>query len=304
MEIRPKRALTGAIAALSMTVAYGTLPPTASAAKAPNPTPNAKAKAHGIKKAGDATMGWMSKGSKTPKPMSGKNPKLEKSGATTHAGTTYATATSPVAGLDISAHTQGERWATWKSNGVRFVYIKASEGNYYTNEKFSSQYIGATNAGLKRGAYHFANPSVSGGRAQADYFISKGGGWSPDGRTLPGALDMEWNPYGDMCYGKTPAQLQQFVADFVGRYKERTGTRPIIYTATIWWNKCMGASPKWTATPLWIADYRSTLGALPYAWQGASHKIWQNAAYNSAGYDTNLFNGGATALYNFARYGA
>lgn len=202
------------------------------------------------------------------------------------------------------AVTQGERWATWKSNGVRFAYIKASEGNYYTSPKFNTQYIGATKAGVMRGAYHFANPSVSDGKTQADYFINHGGGWSPDGRTLPGALDIEWNPYGDMCYGKKPAELQAFVADFVGRYKARTGTRPIIYTATIWWNKCMGSSPKWVSTPLWIADYRATLGPLPDAWAGTRQKIWQNAAYNSVGYDTDLFNGSMTALANFARYGA
>jgi hypothetical protein len=50
---------------------------------------------------------------------------------------------------------------------------------------------GATNAGLIRGGYHFARPDVSSGATQANYFLAHGGGWSADGRTLPGALDIE-----------------------------------------------------------------------------------------------------------------
>jgi len=50
---------------------------------------------------------------------------------------------------------------------------------------------GATNAGLIRGGYHFARPDVSSGATQATYFLAHGGGWSSDGITLPGALDIE-----------------------------------------------------------------------------------------------------------------
>ncbi|GIM94689.1 hypothetical protein Ato02nite_064820 [Paractinoplanes toevensis] len=39
-----------------------------------------------------------------------------------------------------------------------------------------------------RGAHHFALPNRSSGSAQADFFVGRGGGWSADGRTLPGAL--------------------------------------------------------------------------------------------------------------------
>ena len=61
----------------------------------------------------------------------------------------------------------------------------------YKNTCFSSQYTGAAKAGLIRGAYHFARPDSSSGAAQAKYFASNGGGWTSDGITLPGALDIE-----------------------------------------------------------------------------------------------------------------
>jgi hypothetical protein len=45
-----------------------------------------------------------------------------------------------------------------------------------------------------RGAYHFARPHTTSGVIQAEYFVDHGGGWSGDGTTLPGALDIEYNP--------------------------------------------------------------------------------------------------------------
>ncbi|KAL2378165.1 hypothetical protein RJZ90_006202 [Blastomyces dermatitidis] len=39
------------------------------------------------------------------------------------------------------------------------------------------------------------------GAEQANYFLAHGGGWSDDGITLPGMLDIETNPNGNQCYG-------------------------------------------------------------------------------------------------------
>ena len=272
--------------------------------------PSAEARSHGIRHVGDATMGWRSKTTRLSGPSGAGTGSMLAAAQVAGAGGSRtllrSSAAAPqTAGLDISNFTPSEPWAAWKTSGVRFAYIKASEGNYYTSPAFNRQYAGASTAHVLRGAYHFANPSVSGGATQADYFINHGGGWSPDGQTLPGALDMEWNPYsGNSCYDKTPAQLRQFVTDFTNRYKARTGTSPIIYTASSWWNTCMGASSKWTTTPLWIADYRSSLGPLPAAWSGTTQTIWQNAEHSDGGYDTDVFNGNQVALASFAKKGA
>ena len=94
-------------------------------------------------------------------------------------------------GIDVSGYQPSINWSTVKGNGVTFAFIKATEGTGYTNPSFSSQYTGATNAGIIRGGYHFARPDVSSGATQANYFLANGGGWSADGLTLPGALDIE-----------------------------------------------------------------------------------------------------------------
>jgi hypothetical protein len=61
----------------------------------------------------------------------------------------------------------------------------------FIDPDFNRNYAGATNVGIIRGAYHFARPGKSSGAAQAHYFLAHGGGWSSDGRTLPGAIDLE-----------------------------------------------------------------------------------------------------------------
>ena len=205
-----------------------------------------------------------------------------------------------VSGIDISSHTVVQDWAGWKNAGVTFLYAKSTEGNYYKNPKWAEQYTGAYNNGIIRGSYHFAAPDASTGAQQADYFVNNGGGWSPDGKTLPGALDIEWNPYGAMCFGKTKEQMTNWIKDFREQYKTRVGIYPTIYTAKAWWNTCVGTTntTQFATSPLWVAQYASALTALPSGW--SKHTIWQNAAIDAKGYDTNIFNGTLTQLKQFA----
>ncbi|KAG6908001.1 hypothetical protein DXG01_006536 [Tephrocybe rancida] len=129
-------------------------------------------------------------------------------------------------GIDVSNYQPSINWATVKANGVKFAFIKATEGTGYTNPSFSSQYTGATNNGLIRGGYHFARPDVSSGATQATYFLAHGGGWSADGITLPGALDIEYNPYGATCYGLSHASMVAWIKDFSNTYLAKTGRYP------------------------------------------------------------------------------
>lgn len=93
-----------------------------------------------------------------------------------------------------------------------------------------------------RGSYHFARPDTTTGAVQADYFIQNGGGWSKDGKTLPGALDIEYNPYGDECYDLSQSQMVAWIHSFVNEYHAKTTRYPVIYTTTDWWTTCTGNS--------------------------------------------------------------
>ncbi|MEU9334357.1 lysozyme [Streptomyces sp. NPDC048290] len=193
-------------------------------------------------------------------------------------------------GVDVSSHQGNVAWTTLWNSGVRWAYTKATEGTYYTNPYFGQQYTGSYTVGMIRGAYHFATPDTTSGAAQANFFVDNGGGWSRDGRTLPGALDIEWNPYGDTCYGKTPGQMVSWIADFLNTYRARTGREAVIYTATSWWTQCTGDYAGFAgAHPLWIARYAATVGTLPAGW--SYYTMWQYTSTGPTVGDHNHFNG-------------
>ncbi|MFE1348858.1 lysozyme [Streptomyces sp. NPDC058757] len=193
-------------------------------------------------------------------------------------------------GVDVASHQGNVAWSTLWNSGVKWAYVKATEGTYYKNTYFTQQYNGSYNVGMIRGTYHFATPDTTTGAAQADYFVNNGGGWSKDGKTLPGVLDIEWNPYGAACYGKTQAGMVTWIRDFVNRYKARTGRDAVIYTATSWWKQCTGNYSGFATTnPLWIARYASEVGELPAGWP--YYTMWQYTSSGPTVGDHNHFNG-------------
>jgi len=204
---------------------------------------------------------------------------------------------SQTPGMDVSGYQGNVNWSAAHSNGARFAYIKATEGTTYRNPYFSSQYLGSYHAGIIRGAYHFALPNVSSGATQANFFVSHGGGWSNDGKTLPPAVDMEWNPYGSSCYGKSAASMVAWLHDFVNTVHARTGRYPTIYTSTSWWSLCTGNNGGFSSDPLWVARYSSSAGTLPRGW--SFYTIWQNADHGAFPGDHDYFNGAYDRLQAF-----
>ncbi|WP_234322884.1 lysozyme [Streptomyces sp. NRRL S-350] len=198
-------------------------------------------------------------------------------------------------GLDVSSYQGNVNWSSVAADGARFAYVKATEGTGYTNPSFAQQYNGSYNAGLVRGAYHFALPNTSSGATQAAYFVSHGGGWSADGRTLPPALDIEYNPYGATCYGLSQSAMVSWIRSFSDTVLSRTGRYPTIYTTTNWWTQCTGNYGGFGSTnPLWIARYASTVGTLPNGW--GYQTFWQFADSGTLPGDQDYFNGAADRL--------
>ncbi|WP_077490083.1 GH25 family lysozyme [Sinomonas mesophila] len=229
-----------------------------------------------------------------------------------------------IAGLDVSAwqaiespagsnqYADAVDWRAQWNMGARFAYVKASEGNYYTNQAFGQQYDNSRRVGMIRGAYHFAIPNWSSAADQAHYFVANGGGWSPDGVTLPPVLDIEYNPYagrtisgvymGDTCYGMAGSRMTAWIAEFSNTVLNLTGRNPVIYTTTDWWTRCTGNSGAFGANPLWIAAYNeSGPGTLPAGWDTFS--MWQYSSTGPFAGDSNTWNGDYSSLQRFATYG-
>lgn len=181
-------------------------------------------------------------------------------------------------------------WPTLVARGDRFIYLKATEGATNVNPNFARQRAEAVRRGLFVGGYGFARPDVSDGATQANALIAAGGGWSADGTSLPGVLDIEWNPYGAPCYGLTPTRLVAWIEDFGNTYHARTSRWPVIYTPTSWWTQCTREQGGFAATnPLWATG---DLTNLPHDW--TTYTFWQTA-------DRDYFNGTEAELAAFAR---
>lgn len=207
-----------------------------------------------------------------------------------------------ILGQDVSNHQPNINWAAQYAGGSRFSWMKTSEGTTYVDPTFSKHYMGARDAGLVTGGYHFALPSQSSGRTQAEIFIKNGGGWTADGKTLPGMLDLEYNPYpslGNTCFGMSQPQLKAWTWDFMNTYKEKTGRYPTIYSTTDWWNTCMGGTGEFKAAPLHIANYSTGPGYMPGG--STSFDIWQFSSVAPFAGDSNVFNGSQAELDNFVR---
>lgn len=286
---RPAAVLAAAVAAMLLTAsataaaaagADGSTAPASSAAATAH-QPNQSARSAGIRSGGDAWMGWSQDGSGRPAP----SPRQASQAST-------LAAAAQTSGIDVSKWQGNVDWASYWGQGKRFAYVKATEGTTYQNSYFAQQYNGSYNVGMIRGSYHFALPDNSTGTAQADWFVNHGGGWSGDGRTLPGVLDIEYNPYGATCYGLSQASMRSWIAAFTSRYKARTGRDAVIYSTTSWWTTCTGNTSQFSATnPLWIARYNTSPGTLPAGW--AYYTFWQ---YTDSPLDQDYFNGDLTRL--------
>lgn len=180
-------------------------------------------------------------------------------------------------GIDVSEAHGAVDWNAARAAGIQFAYISATRGTSYKDPRFNTNYPAAYWAGVIRGASHFAQPNLSTGAYQANYFASNGGAWSADNLTLPGALDLEGNPFsGGYCYGLSVTGMRAWITDFYNTYKSRTTRDVVIYTTASWWNTCTGF---WTGmaskSPLWIGHWDAHAPTLPAGWASTTWTFWQ-----------------------------
>ena len=158
-------------------------------------------------------------------------------------------------------------WPTLTRDGQRFAYLRASEGNRALNGAFVELKEGARAAGLLVGAYHVGRPDQSSGGLQGRFFASSGGGWTPDGRTLPGVLTLVADDAEDACYGQDAQAMAVWIEEFVAEYSRLTGRRPAISTTYNWWSTCVGYVPEMGDLDLVLRDAEELPGPLPPAWE-------------------------------------
>lgn len=178
----------------------------------------------------------------------------------------------PVEGIDVSNHNGNIDWKKVAEDNKKFTFVLASDGTDFTNPKYSQQYHGAKDAGLIAGAYHFARPDDSDGATQANRFLDIID-YKNDGKTLPPVLDLEVDPNGGSCYGKSVDQMHQWTKSFNDTVKQRTGKDQIIYANPSFWKQCMGGTDTFSNHNLWLAAYEVDSPTVPKGFQ--DWDFWQ-----------------------------
>jgi lysozyme len=128
-----------------------------------------------------------------------------------------------VRGIDVSRHQGQVDWTAVAQDGVRFAYLKASEGGAYRDPSFAGNWSAARRAGLAVGAYHYFTFCRS-GREQAANFLAA----TPHAAdALPPVLDLEFG--GNCAVRPGPQMLRRQIEAFLAPVEAREGKAAILY---------------------------------------------------------------------------
>ncbi len=179
------------------------------------------------------------------------------------AGVPTCEAGPTVPGIDVSYYQEDITWKRVRKAGLRYAFIRATDGTTITDVRFSRNWVGAKRAGLLRGAYQYFRPDQN-ALAQADLLINM---IARDPGELPPVIDVETDG------GKSPAELEASLRVWVDRVRERLGVEPIVYTGPEFWaSKLRGADL--TSQPLWLAHYTRNCPTVPSPWRRWT--FWQH----------------------------
>lgn len=195
-------------------------------------------------------------------------------------------------GVDVSRWQGTIDWGKMVRQGVNFAWIKATESVALVDPQFARNWAEARNYGILRGAYAFYRNNRD-PLAQADHFA---GVLGDDVGELPPAGDFE-----DTAGPADPAAMHRFLV----RVQDRTGVRPVVYTAPWWWTTTrLGGPVAWAkGYGLWVADYSEPL-TLPSDWTTWNVHQWTSSGdgpahgAQSARLDLNRFNGTYRELWD------
>ncbi|MEV0975770.1 glycoside hydrolase family 25 protein [Streptomyces sp. NPDC049915] len=140
-------------------------------------------------------------------------------------------------GIDVSAYQS----SSYGTDGLSFVFIKATEGRSYVNPKLAAQTKHGRDAGLVVGFYHFLWPGNL--TAQAEYFLSK----TPE-RTGD-ILAVDWETTGEGTHASN-AEKDRFLRMLK---QMRPHNRVVLYCNRHFWLTVDTTS--YAGDGLWIADY-------------------------------------------------
>lgn len=171
-------------------------------------------------------------------------------------------------GIDVSYYQETIDWQRVRRAGIRFAFIRVSDGISQPDAKFTTNWAESKRAGLMRGAYQYFRPDQS-VIAQADLMIAAMRG--RDRADLPPVIDIEIDA------GLTAPVLAQRARAWIDRVRDKLGVEPIVYTGRDLWRN--GGADSLAIQPLWLPHYTQTCPTLPLPW--TRWTFWQHTDHGA-----------------------
>jgi len=192
----------------------------------------------------------------------------------------------PVWGVDVSNWQGDIDWPVMAREGMDFVFIKATEGQAFTDARFAENWQGSREAGLLTGAYHFLSGSSTGAK-QAAHFIAT---VPREAGMLPPVIDIE--------VGIAMPGINSILDEMIAALEAHYGVPPILYVTHDTFEAFVAG--RYTQCPIWIRDVVKQ----PALSDGRDWLLWQ---YSNRGrldgyegserfIDLNVFCGGLEAF--------
>ncbi|MBR6033469.1 MAG: LysM peptidoglycan-binding domain-containing protein [Clostridia bacterium] len=149
-------------------------------------------------------------------------------------------------GIDVSAYQGYIDYDKVKQEGVDFVYIKATEGTWYTDRYLKYNYENAKRVGINVGFYHYVRATnTDRAKAEARYFANAISGMEPNCR-----LAMDFEDFGELSNN----QVNEISKTFLTETKALTGKDMVIYSNT-YSARTVFSYELARMYPLWVAHY-------------------------------------------------
>ena len=186
-------------------------------------------------------------------------------------------------GIDVSAWNGNINWGKVSKSGVKYAWVKHTEGQTHANSGHKENMLGARNNNVIAGAYHFGRPDTNRDEnlqdavREAEWFLKN---YSHKTGDLIPVLDVEKGMKTDDNYNV------EWSLKWLEVVENALGCKPMVYTAK--WAEdlyLLRADKSLLAElakyPVWWASYNE--GVEPVRWNGKIWKEWDVWQFTGSG---------------------
>ena len=183
-----------------------------------------------------------------------------------------------LAGVDVSAWNGTVDWESAAKAGVKYAWVKATEGQGHINRGFVNRVKGARDSGIITGLYHFGRPDSDAGaddaKREAEHFLDAASQVGVNKGDLIPTLDVEKGMKTDDQYNV------EWCLEWLDIVEAELKVKPLIYTARWAYDLFLKKGDrsdldKLLEYPLWLASYNTDSDPKRMVREWSEWTVWQ-----------------------------